>query len=511
MRWTRWTAALGAAAAAAGVGVAAASCNVALGLGGYFGAAGAGAGAGTGGSGQTLWARSFGDDADQSLNGVAVGPDGHVFITGQGNGFTGFGCPAADAAGSAALGFLVELDAEGACVWTFFFGGGGPMAMPSATGNAVAVDPGGHIVLAATFSGQATLPTPAGPWQVDASFGQDAFVVRFEADHTVDWVRVLTSGGGTTTLADSMAATADEIVVGVQYTGSLQMQEPPPGQQTMLLQAGSGGQDVLAVVLDANGAVVSQLRVDGPQDQTVHGIAARSDDAFAVSGQTTGPTSIGGMQIASPSMPSAFFAVADAQAAPLLQGVFAGDASQIASRVALDDSGSTFLLGEFQGDIAFADGGPGFADAGNSDVYVTGFRAGGHVIGALEIGSEPIDGGSGLGTRGLRLDGQGGLVFGGSFSGHAGFPGAASVTGTGTSNAYVAKVDTALTKALWLRAFADPTGDPAASQGVDGVAVDGAGNTVVAGHFTGSIDCGGDTKTLVSRGQHDVFVAKLSP
>ena len=101
-------------------------------------------------------------------------------------------------------------------------------------------------------------------------------------------------------------------------------------------------------------------------------------------------------------------------------------------------------------------------------------------------------------------------MLGGDFTGRASLLDAAPVTGTGASNAYVAKVDVALTRAAWLKAFTDPTGDPTADQGVYGVAVDSAGNTVV-GHFTGSLDCGDGTKTLVSQGMHDVFVAKLAP
>ena len=495
-------------AAAASAGLAVAGCNLALGLDPYFGPAGAS------GTGQTLWSTSFGDSADQTINSVAVGPDGHIFITGQGNGFIGFGCPVA--AGNSALGYLVELDAGGACVWTFFFGGAGPPKGSTAptAGSAVAVDAAGHIVLAGIFAGAITLPAPGAPWTVDTGSAGDAFVMRFEAGHTVDWVRVLTSGanGAAVTLAVALGVTADEIVLGAQYTGSLALESPPPGPGTMMLQQGSGGQDVLVLLLDKSATVVDQLGVGGPQDQTVHGVAVRSDDAFAVTGQTTGMTTLNGVSVGAPSTPSAFLAVYDRQKAPLLQGIFPGDLPQLGKRVALDDTGSTFLVGELQGSIGFADGGPTLTDPGAGRAFVTGFHPGGQVIGALQIVAD--NGGDVSATssaRALGLDGRGAVVLGGTFSGRASLLDAAPVTATGASSAYVAKVDVTLTKAVWLEAFTDPTGDATADQGVDGVAGDGAGNTVVVGHFTGSLDCGKGTRTLVSHGLHDIFVAKLGP
>src|SRR5262249_34661551 len=43
----------------------------------------------------------------------------------------------------------------------------------------------------------------------------------------------------------------------------------------------------------------------------------------------------------------------------------------------------------------------------------------------------------------------------------------------------------------------------------NGVAMDGAGNVVIAGYFYGSVNCGTDTPTLTGAGYSDVLVAKF--
>lgn len=57
---------------------------------------------------------------------------------------------------------------------------------------------------------------------------------------------------------------------------------------------------------------------------------------------------------------------------------------------------------------------------------------------------------------------------------------------------------------LWSKRFGDGS-----TQAATSIAVDGAGNVVVAGYFSGSINFGGNT--LQSAGGQDIFVAKLDP
>jgi PKD repeat protein len=78
-----------------------------------------------------------------------------------------------------------------------------------------------------------------------------------------------------------------------------------------------------------------------------------------------------------------------------------------------------------------------------------------------------------------------------------------SITSAGSTDAYVAKYSPT-GQVLWLNAFGAADSDIAES-----VAFDAAGNVVVVGHFSGTVSFGGPV--LTSRGGTDIFVAKYSP
>ena len=521
---------------AATTGAALVSCNVLDGLGGYHFAGNGGASSsssssatGAGGTlsdggpdadahpeagpepGKTLWATSFGDGQDQTVDAVALGPQGEIFITGRGNGFTGFKCKLAGPAdagdgglGETGLGYLVELDPSGHCVWGFFFGGAG-----NVEGTAVAAAPDGAIVLAGKFDSTITLPTEQGPWTLTSSAGFDSFLIRFNGDHSVAWTRVLTDFA---TFSDqvvkSLAATSTEIVVGVQFGGSLGIETPPVPVPAYLLGP-AGGQDVTVLLVDTAANVTNQLSFGGAADQTLGGVAVRSDGTFGTTGQTTSSTFINGQLVSGTPNHSVFLTVYDKFKTVQIQSIFPGDSTQMGERLALDeDAGATLLAGELLGSITLADAGPTLVDMTGQHVFVAGFQQSGALLGAIQLGSD--DPNATLTVSGLGLDGNHAVVIGGSFTGQASFPDASSVTSTSGNDMYVAKVDRALATPLWLKSCKTTTpGSP--DQGVDGLVVDGMGNTTVVGHFTGSLDCGDGTSPLTSTGKHDIFVAKLGP
>ena len=103
----------------------------------------------------------------------------------------------------------------------------------------------------------------------------------------------------------------------------------------------------------------------------------------------------------------------------------------------------------------------------------------------------------------VATDGNGNVVVGGAFSGTADFGTGPLSSNAGSWDGFVVKY-TASGTPLWARRFGGPDFDM-----VLGVAVDGSGNVVVTGYFTGTVDFG--TGALTSAGAKDVFVAKYSP
>ena len=107
-------------------------------------------------------------------------------------------------------------------------------------------------------------------------------------------------------------------------------------------------------------------------------------------------------------------------------------------------------------------------------------------------------------ATGVATDASGNVLVTGSFAASINFGGEPLISAggsPGSSDVFVAKLDSSGNH-VWSKRFGDVNSDAA-----QGVAVDGAGNVLVVGHFGGTVDFGGGP--LSSAGGQDVFLVKL--
>ncbi|APR85512.1 Hypothetical protein A7982_10861 [Minicystis rosea] len=460
------------------------------------------------GPGYTMQALSFGDAEDQTVNAVAVGPNGHIFITGRGNGFTGFGCSGdADAGSVTPTGYLVELTAQGKCQWAFFFGGTG------AEGKSIAVDADDSVYLVGNYTGALALPASAGPPIGITNSMQQGFIARFGPARETQWVCGIYDpddmAAATTT---AVATNGSSVAVAVNYGHSVSLLCPSQPSQPTQVQVGSDNMDAMVLLLEAgNGSLKtnSKLLIQSQstmEDQLINGLALTSDGKLAVTGQTAGATKFNGAQIPGPSSKSAYVLVSKDNIVETL-GIIPGDAAQQGRRILLAPNGAVYFAGEFVGTFGNADAGTSLTNTDGADGFlarVTGSPA--VLLTATQFGSgmsQGTTGVAGLAPVGSSTE----IVMAGAFSGQLGFSADTSVFSAGTNDIYVVKVDAEVSNQVWLKRFGTATKD----QGADGVAVDPDGNTIVVGHFNGDLDFGNGTKKLQAKGKRDIFVAKLAP
>jgi hypothetical protein len=169
--------------------------------------------------------------------------------------------------------------------------------------------------------------------------------------------------------------------------------------------------------------------------------------------------------------------------------------------IALDANGNTVVAGSFSGSITL--GSTTLTSAGYSDVFVARISPGGQWLQAVRAGGAGEDVASSL-----VLDAAGNAVVAGRF-GHL-VPGATAVFGAttlttaGNADAFVAQLSPA---GQWTQAAGvGGTGTDQANK----LVLDAAGNAVVAGSFTGSINFGNTTLTANSPGSGATFVARLN-
>jgi len=130
-----------------------------------------------GADGSATWVRGIGDGDsmaavdDQEATDVAVAGDGSIYVTGWAAGAVDFGGGAQTGVGDADL-FILKLDANGQTVWAKRAGGDNPQY-----GRAIAVAPGGDVVVAGDFRGTLDLGNGA----LTSAGSNDIFVAKLPA------------------------------------------------------------------------------------------------------------------------------------------------------------------------------------------------------------------------------------------------------------------------------------------------------------------------------------------
>ncbi len=246
--------------------------------------------------------------------------------------------------------------------------------------------------------------------------------------------------------------------------------QPPPFQWVHLI--GAAGNDVSEAV-----------RVDA------------AGNAY-LAGQFSGTISIGGTNLTATGFPDSFIAKLAPNGTCIWARSFGGAlASTLATGLALDSAGNVFVSGEQFGTTSF--GITNFTSAGSSDWFVAKYNSAGTFQWARRYGGTGTDG-----AHRVATDLAGNLYVVGDFAGTGSF-GTNVFTSAGASDLALLKLDANGTL-LWARQAGGPGNE------FNGrVAVDGTGNALITGTFSGTNTFG--TNTLVSAGAQDVFVTKYDP
>lgn len=168
---------------------------------------------------------------------------------------------------------------------------------------------------------------------------------------------------------------------------------------------------------------------------------------------------------------------------------------QFAYAVAVDSSSNIFVAGEVSGSVSFG-GGAGTIQANGEDGFLLKITPGGAASWVRSQG-----GAGNQRARGVAVDSQGRPVVVGRFEGQIEV-GSGTLPAAGTTDGFVLQLSTT-GSILWGRAIGD-----ASPQSLDSVAIDPAGDILIAGLAAGQVDLGGGALQAVGAG--DGIVAKLS-
>lgn len=459
-------------------------------------------------SGDLLWATQSSGSGMVQGNGLCLGPDGNVFVTGVFTGANTLGTnnlPLAAPGASNAV-FVACFDADGRAVWAKRALGNG-----RSKGRAIALARDGTIYVAGDFSGIAYFD---GVEVVDNAANEpgDIFVAAYESSGSVLWV---TTAGGT--YADSGAGVACDGAGNVYVTGSFKGVARFGG---LTLNTGTAP-EIFVAKYGHDGKLLWARSAGGGSSDYGNSIAVDCGGNACVAGTFSGSASFSGTNLSGFGWDDAFVAMYTTVGDLAWVRNAGGSGADTAASVCADAAGNVYLAGSSPGPATF-----GYATlpgVGSRDAFVAKLAAtdpdrppaitlqpasqtfGAGAFAALSVG---FVGGPPLTFQwrlnGAELPGETNavLTFGAVRPAQGGDYSLVISNASGAVTSAVAAVTVAVEPDyLWSRRAGGASNDEAAA-----VATDASGNVYAAGYFSGTADFSGTP--LVSHGGEDIFVAK---
>lgn len=419
--------------------------------------------------GAHLWSERFSSvGPGPKLLATAVDSAGSVLLTGAYHGTIDFGTGPLTTDDS--LAYLAKFDASGTVQWAKGFGGTGVQSS-----QAVAVDGGGNVVIAGFFTETMQVGNDV---LTGAGFG-DVFVAKLDGAGNALWAKRYGDGSLQAAQAAAVDAAGNVVIAGA-YGGTLGFGNhvvstnyqsnmfvaklDPAGNELWIRDCGPvyDGLQTMAIATDAMGDVL---------------VTATSDFSM----------NFGGGAVGAPQKSGIFVAKLDPNGEQVWSKAYDSASYDTAGGIAASPSGDVLITGFVNGPTMF---GMSEVPAG---VYVAKLAGNGDEVWSKSFGA--------AGAHGVAVDAAGNIAVVGTLTGDADF-GTGMLSTAGGKDVFVAKLDP-LGGPGWAKRFGD-----AADQSGASLALDPAGNVVIAGKLAGSADFGGGA--LVSAGDYDIFLAKLA-
>jgi uncharacterized protein (UPF0548 family) len=218
--------------------------------------------------GTKVWTKLLGGSRSDSAQGITIGLDGSIFISGQTenalDGQTNRG--GLDA-------FLTKYSTDGTKVWTKLLGTSG-----WDVGNALSTGKDGSIYIAGYTYGSLDGQPHSG--------GEDAFLTKFNADGSKVWTKLL--GSSSADIAYALTTGLDGSIYVSGITGAIAY-DTRKGGTALNGQPTEGGEDAFLTKFNADGSKVWTKILGSSSADIAYALTTGLDGSIYVSGYTNGP------------------------------------------------------------------------------------------------------------------------------------------------------------------------------------------------------------------------------
>lgn len=428
-------------------------------------------------SGGTISGKVFAAAGDQEVLGIAVAPDGEVVVVGRFQGEVDFGGGKLASAGGDDV-FVARFLANGAFLWADRFGDAADQRA-----NAVAIDLAGNVFLAGRYEGALDVGKNA----LVAEGGGDAFVAALDKSGNPLWARSFGDASPQEALAVASTPSGD-VTVGGKFQGTASF-----GGGDV---ASAGGHDAFLATFDVSGAFLWARTFGDVAEQQILAVAVDAGGAVWATGSAAGTVDLGGGPLVAQGDDVVVVKLGPG-GAHLASHLYGAAEPQAGRALAIDGQGAPVLAGVTLGPIDLGTG--ALPCGGGAGLFLARLDAAGATTSAacFGAGSPTI-----LDPLALAFTAAGDVLVAGSFREKLDLAGFA-LQAAGGADAYLARLSPALVPAA-SRRFGD-----GADQAARAVAPDPKGGTWLAGGFAGTMEF--DGKPVTSAGGVDGFLAKIAP
>lgn len=233
-------------------------------------------------AGEIAWARRIGGAGADEGRGVAVGPEGDIYLTGFFSETVDFdpgpGTSELTSAGSADV-FVARFDSRGGLVWAKRAGG-----RFGDVGNDLAVGAGGRVYVTGYFQGEVDLGPGEAERKLRSAGGLDAFWLSLDANG--GYLSAGRFGGKQADEGRAIAAGDEGATVCGLFRATAGWPGGPPWHSR-------GGSDAFVLRIDSAGAASGLLQLGGPLTDACAGLASSSGGGVLATGNFAGEVELG--------------------------------------------------------------------------------------------------------------------------------------------------------------------------------------------------------------------------
>ena len=323
-------------------------------------------------SGEHVWSQCFGDLGGGSGLAIAVDGEDNAVVTGYFTGSVDFGGGALTSAGGADV-FVAKYAATGEHLWSNRFGSSVLTAFIRESGNAVAVDGRGDIVVTGIFEGTADF----GGRPLVSAGQTDIFVAKYSAAGQHRWSRGFGDRGSLDSGEGVALDSSGNVLVTGNYAGAVDF---GGGRLT------GTGSTIFVAKYSPTGEHVWSQSFGGSNSDSGKSVAVDAYDNIVLTGTFRNTVNFGGGPLTSAGENDIFVAkYAPAGLHLWSKRLGSSYGSDSGNAVAVDTSGNVVVAGSFVGSVDF--GGGELVSGGGTDVCVVKYSAAGAHLWSRSFGA----------------------------------------------------------------------------------------------------------------------------